>query len=188
MTAAPRMQADKEDSTRSFAWYHAGPFGRGCVLCFGEAAERVWLPAPTKEGEARLLQEADEYLAKHGADRREGGFAAKVAKRLERMFTTGEDVSDIPIVPPPGGAFITEVWRQCRRIPRSSVATYMELAAKAGNIKATRAAGNAMQSNPLPLLVPCHRVLSAGQRLGHYGGGSEMKQHLLEREGAAYHK
>ncbi|MCC6545583.1 MGMT family protein [Candidatus Sumerlaeota bacterium] len=182
------MRAKEEGSVRSFAWYDAGRFGRGCVLCLDEAVERVWLPLNSRNGQAELSRLADEYLDTLGAGRRDGGFAGKVAERLERMFSTGEDVSDIAIVPPKGGPFVEKVWRECRRIPRGGVATYRELAAKAGNVKAARASGSAMASNPLPLLVPCHRVLSADHRLWNYGGGIAMKQHLLDLEGAAYIK
>jgi methylated-DNA-[protein]-cysteine S-methyltransferase len=73
--------------------------------------------------------------------------------------------------------------RQIARIPYGRTLTYGELAAKAGNPRAFRAAGTACGANPLPPIVPCHRVLPAGGGVGNYGGGPEMKRALLELEG-----
>jgi methylated-DNA-[protein]-cysteine S-methyltransferase len=73
--------------------------------------------------------------------------------------------------------------RQIARIPYGKTLTYRELAAKAGNPRAFRAAGTACGANPLPPIVPCHRVLPAGGGVGNYGGGPEMKRALLELEG-----
>ena len=70
------------------------------------------------------------------------------------------------------------------RIPFGSVSTYKRVAADAGSPRGFRAAGNALGSNPLPIIVPCHRVLRSGGALGGYGGGIEVKQTLLELEGA----
>lgn len=74
--------------------------------------------------------------------------------------------------------------RQIARIPYGKTLTYGELAARAGNPRAFRAAGTACGANPLPPIVPCHRVLPAGGGVGSYGGGPEMKRALLELEGA----
>ncbi len=62
--------------------------------------------------------------------------------------------------------------------------TYSELAQRAGSPRAHRAAGSACGSNPIPIVVPCHRVVRAGGGLGGYGGGVEVKEYLLELEGA----
>ena len=83
------------------------------------------------------------------------------------------------------GAFAREVLQVARRIPYGEVATYGEVAAAAGNPKASRAAGNALGSNPVPIVVPCHRVVRTGGGLGGYTGGLDVKRHLLALEGAA---
>jgi methylated-DNA-[protein]-cysteine S-methyltransferase len=70
---------------------------------------------------------------------------------------------------------------QIARIPYGKTISYGELAARAGNPRAFRAAGTACGANPLPPIVPCHRVLPAGGGVGSYGGGPEMKRALLER-------
>ncbi len=69
-------------------------------------------------------------------------------------------------------------------IPYGGVLTYAEVAADAGSPRGSRAAGNALGSNPIPIVIPCHRVLRTGGALGGYGGGLERKRWLLELEGA----
>jgi methylated-DNA-[protein]-cysteine S-methyltransferase len=80
--------------------------------------------------------------------------------------------------------FQTGVLRATARIPYGQTRSYGEIAEQAGNARASRAAGTALGRNPLPLLVPCHRVLRSGGVVGNYGGGPEMKRALLELEGA----
>jgi methylated-DNA-[protein]-cysteine S-methyltransferase len=76
------------------------------------------------------------------------------------------------------------VLRQTARIPYGKTRSYKEMAERAGSPRAVRAAGSALGSNPIPIVVPCHRVLRTGGALGGYGGGLELKQALLELEGA----
>ncbi|HOX14507.1 MAG TPA: methylated-DNA--[protein]-cysteine S-methyltransferase [Smithellaceae bacterium] len=79
--------------------------------------------------------------------------------------------------------FSAKVLRQTYKIPHGKVATYSGLAAKIGNPRAARAVGTALADNPFPILIPCHRVIRADGQLGQFGGGSDMKKKLLEREG-----
>lgn len=69
------------------------------------------------------------------------------------------------------------------KIPFGGALTYTQVAERAGNPKAVRAAGSALGANPIPIVVPCHRVLRTGGALGGYGGGIERKRWLLEHEG-----
>jgi methylated-DNA-[protein]-cysteine S-methyltransferase len=80
--------------------------------------------------------------------------------------------------------FGTRVLRETAKLPFGVTSTYGEVAARAGSPRAYRAAGTALGHNPIPIVVPCHRVLRAGGVLGDYGGGPEMKRWLLELEGA----
>jgi methylated-DNA-[protein]-cysteine S-methyltransferase len=80
--------------------------------------------------------------------------------------------------------FRRRVLRELPRIPYGETLTYSEIAARAGNPRAQRAAGSACGSNPVPLVVPCHRVVRTGGQIGNYGGGPEMKEFLLELEDA----
>jgi len=79
--------------------------------------------------------------------------------------------------------FRGKVQRAIARIPYGQTRSYMQIAASAGNKRAVRAAGTACGSNPIPIVVPCHRVLRSGGALGGYGGGLPMKEALLELEG-----
>lgn len=80
--------------------------------------------------------------------------------------------------------FTDKVLHQVARIPYGHMLSYGDVAAKAGNPRAFRAAGTACGANPVPLIVPCHRVVQASGDPGNYGGGPEMKRALLELEGA----
>ncbi len=71
-----------------------------------------------------------------------------------------------------------------RDVPFGHTVSYLELATASGNPKASRAVGTAMATNPLPIVVPCHRVLRSGGALGGYGGGLDAKRHLLALEAA----
>ena len=80
--------------------------------------------------------------------------------------------------------FRNEVLRKLVRVPYGETASYAEMAARAGRPRAYRAAGSACATNPMPLVVPCHRVLASGGGLGGYGGGLDVKRYLLRLEGA----
>jgi methylated-DNA-[protein]-cysteine S-methyltransferase len=82
------------------------------------------------------------------------------------------------------GGFYARVLRATAQLPFGATSTYGEVAARAGNPRAYRAAGTALGANPIPIVVPCHRVLRAGGLIGDYGGGPEMKEFLLRLEGA----
>jgi methylated-DNA-[protein]-cysteine S-methyltransferase len=79
--------------------------------------------------------------------------------------------------------FTTKVLQATARVPFGSVTTYRDVAGRAGNDRAYRAAGNALGSNPIPIVVPCHRVLHSGGGLGGYTGGLDRKEFLLRLEG-----
>lgn len=80
--------------------------------------------------------------------------------------------------------FVRRVLAETARIPYGETRSYGEVAAAAGSARAYRAAGSALGANPIPILVPCHRVLRSGGGLGGYGGGLDVKRRLLAIEGA----
>ena len=80
--------------------------------------------------------------------------------------------------------FRRRVLRAIARIPYGQTRSYTQMATSAGNERAVRAAGSACGSNPIPVVVPCHRVLRTGGALGGYGGGLPLKESLLRLEGA----
>jgi O-6-methylguanine DNA methyltransferase len=82
--------------------------------------------------------------------------------------------------------FQKSVWRQMLKIPAGKTKSYGEIAAAIGNPKAVRAVGGACGANPVPVLVPCHRVLAANKKLGGFSGGLDWKRSLLKREGITF--
>jgi methylated-DNA-[protein]-cysteine S-methyltransferase len=80
------------------------------------------------------------------------------------------------------GGFFEAVLRATEKIGYGNTLTYREVAERAGNVKAVRAAGNGLGSNPIPVVVPCHRVIATGGGMGGYTGGIERKQYLLALE------
>ncbi|MBQ9858840.1 MAG: methylated-DNA--[Oscillospiraceae bacterium] len=81
-----------------------------------------------------------------------------------------------------GTEFQKLVWRELQNIPYGKTISYKELAEKTGNIKACRAVGMANNKNPIPIIIPCHRVIGANGKLTGYAGGLEVKKFLLELE------
>jgi methylated-DNA-[protein]-cysteine S-methyltransferase len=82
-----------------------------------------------------------------------------------------------------GTDFQMRVWRQLIAIPYGQTRSYLQIAEAVGSPKAVRAAGAANGANPIPIIVPCHRVIGASGKLVGYGGGLPMKKRLLELEG-----
>ena len=81
-----------------------------------------------------------------------------------------------------GTPFQVRVWEELRRIPYGETITYSELAKRVESPRAVRAVGQANGANPLPLFVPCHRVVASGGELGGFGGGRRLKRRLLDLE------
>ena len=94
----------------------------------------------------------------------------------------GRRTFDLPLCPR-GTPFQLRVWRALEDIPYGQVITYGELARRVGCPRGSRAVGQANHRNPLPLFLPCHRVVGAGGALTGYAGGLSMKEWLLRLEG-----
>lgn len=104
--------------------------------------------------------------------------------KIVGRYDDGElDAFDDLNVQQPGGLFMQSAWQAMRAIPAGSVATYAELAMRAGSPRAVRAAGTACSSNLVAPFVPCHRVIRSDGALGNYGFGIDLKQRLLAHEG-----
>jgi O-6-methylguanine DNA methyltransferase len=82
-----------------------------------------------------------------------------------------------------GTAFQILVWRELRNIPFGKTISYAELAKRIGRPRAVRAVANACGANPLPVIVPCHRVIASDGTIGGYSGGLSKKKQLLKKEG-----
>src|ERR1700733_3668936 len=99
-----------------------------------------------------------------------------------RAYLAGElEKFDLPLAPE-GTAFQLAVWRRLSDIPYGETISYGELAGRIGNPKASRAVGLANGSNPIPIVIPCHRVIGSNGKLTGYGGGLPIKEKLLALE------
>ena len=105
-------------------------------------------------------------------------------RELDEYFSHKRRRFELPVDWTLTRGFGRRVLRATARIPYGSASTYKDVAAKAGSPRASRAAGNALGANPLPIIVPCHRVLHSTGGLGGYTGGLERKRALLEIEAA----
>lgn len=105
----------------------------------------------------------------------------RAAQELQEYFAGQRCQFDLPLAPP-GTPFQQKVWRALRQIPYGQTASYKQIAQAVGCPAACRAVGGANHKNPLPVFIPCHRVIGAGGRLVGYGGGLFLKQALLNLE------
>lgn len=105
------------------------------------------------------------------------------ARQLAEYFAGRRERFDLPLAPE-GTEFQRAVWQGLRRIPYGRTWSYAELAQRIGRPRAMRAVGAANGANPLPIVVPCHRVIGADGSLTGFGGGLPAKRLLLELEGA----
>ncbi len=111
--------------------------------------------------------------------------AAEAFDQLEAYFCGALRAFRLPLYLEGGSGFFHAVLEAMVRIPFGEVVTYGELAARAGFPGAARAAGSVCRKNPLPVFIPCHRVVASGGRLGGYGGGGALKRALLKLEGVS---
>jgi len=118
--------------------------------------------------------------------RREPAFLPELQEQLRRYFT-GEPVEwQVRIELAGGTEFQRAVWQELQKIPCGRTATYGEIAARLGKPGAMRAVGGANAANPVPILIPCHRVVAAHHRLGGFSGGLDVKRALLQLEGVTF--
>jgi O-6-methylguanine DNA methyltransferase len=100
-----------------------------------------------------------------------------------KKVLAGSEPKELPPLDASGTAFQKSVWTVMRKIGLGKTKNYGEVAAAIGKPKAVRAVGGACGANPIPVLVPCHRVLAANGKIGGFSGGLDWKRELLTREG-----
>jgi methylated-DNA-[protein]-cysteine S-methyltransferase len=108
--------------------------------------------------------------------------ADPVARELDQYFAGKRKSFDVDVDLSPLTPFQQRILGATARVPFGDVSTYAKVAAKAGSEKASRAAGQALGSNPIPIVVPCHRILASDGSLGGYAGGLDAKRVLLQLE------
>ncbi len=115
------------------------------------------------------------------AAEKENAVLVQAAAQLQEYFQGRRKQFTVPLQPV-GTEFQQQVWRALTRIPYGTTSTYKELAAAIGKPKASRAVGSACHHNPLPVIIPCHRVIGSSGSLTGYAGGLALKQQLLTLE------
>jgi methylated-DNA-[protein]-cysteine S-methyltransferase len=171
-------RAEGEDLVDVAYVYEDSPIGRLTLAATPSGLVRV---AFSTEDDSEVLDELASRISPRvlRAPRR-----LDLARReLEEYFAGRRTTFDLPLDRSLSRGFRRVAQEAISDIPYGQVATYRDIATAAGNPKATRAAGSACATNPIPLVVPCHRVLAAGGRIGGYAGGLDVKHFLLRLEG-----
>ncbi len=157
---------------------HDSPLGTMLIGATGEGLVRVGLPI---EGEDAVLAELAERVSARVLFASRAS-VADARRQLDQYFAGRRRRFELELDWRLTKGFRRSVLLATARIPYGTTASYREVATEAGSPKAVRAAGSALAHNPLPILVPCHRVLRSGGELGSYLGGPEAKARLLELE------
>ncbi len=152
-------------------WYAElnSPLGKLTLDSDGKALTRIRLPEEEWEADPQINRVRKPDLFKDAA------------AQLGAYFRGEAKNFDLPLNPT-GTPFQKKVWDLLREIPSGTTITYGELAVRAGNPKASRAVGAANRKNPIPIIIPCHRVIGSNGKLTGYAGGLEAKKKLLEIE------
>lgn len=147
----------------------ASPIGDLLLTGDGAAVSGIW-----------MMSHRDEWKRAKALPRDDAAFAATRAQ-LTAYFAGERTTFDLPLAPA-GTPFQRKVWQALCEIPYGETISYGELARRIGQPTAARAVGLANGSNPLPIVVPCHRVIGADGSLTGFGGGIERKRWLLAHE------
>ena len=102
-------------------------------------------------------------------------------KEIQEYLNGKRKIFELPLQPK-GTVFQQKVWKQLQKVPYGQLVTYKDIAIKIGNPKAARAIGMANHNNPIPIIVPCHRVIGQNQKLIGYAFGLKMKEFLINLE------
>ncbi|MBA2579359.1 MAG: methylated-DNA--[protein]-cysteine S-methyltransferase [Thermoleophilaceae bacterium] len=160
---------------------HDSPLGSILIGATHEGLVRIGLPT---EDEDEVLAELARRISVRvlGAPR---GSVTEARRQLDEYFDGRRTSFALPLDWQLTRGFRRDVLRATAQIPYGRTASYREVATQAGRPAAVRAAGTALATNPLPIVVPCHRVLRTGGAIGSYRGGAEAKARLLDLEHSA---
>lgn len=153
---------------------YRAPFGPLAVAARGDVLLAIRL-----EGHPERL--AKEWAHREPVER--GRLTPALARAFDAYFAGDIAAIDALEAAPSGTEFQRAVWAELRRIRAGTTISYSQLAVRIGRPDAVRAVGTANGANPVPIVIPCHRVIGANGSLVGYGGGLEMKRWLLAHEG-----
>lgn len=183
LRAATARLADRADAERLLdvgVGHLDSPIGSLFVAATNAGVVRIGLAT---EPEDELLAELAEEISPRvlSAPRR----VDRARRELDEYFAGARRDFDVPLDWSLARAFRREVLEELVKVPYGETTTYAELAADAGRPRAVRAAGTALATNPIPIIVPCHRVLRSDGSVGGYRGGADVKRKLLALEGGS---
>jgi methylated-DNA-[protein]-cysteine S-methyltransferase len=161
--------------------HHETPLGTIVVGATRDGLVRIGLPSEDSDD---VLQQLAERVSPRVL-RASRDSLVQTRRQLDEYFGHERRLFEIPLDWRLTTGFRRDVLRATEQIPYGQTASYRDVATRAGSPNAVRAAGSALATNPLPIVVPCHRVLRTGGGLGQYRGGPEAKAQLLTLEGAA---
>jgi methylated-DNA-[protein]-cysteine S-methyltransferase len=159
---------------------HDSPLGTIIVGATRDGLVRVGLPAEDEDAVLQQLAERVSVRVLHASR----DSLTQTRRELDEYFGRKRQQFDVALDWRLTSGFRREVLRATAEIPYGHTASYRDVATRAGSPGAVRAAGSALATNPLPIVVPCHRVLRTGGGLGGYAGGLEAKATLLGLEGS----
>jgi O-6-methylguanine DNA methyltransferase len=170
---APAFESGHASIARTILKSPVGPLG--LVSRDEHLAAIMFLPQP------KMLPYLVERTYGDAGEESSAPFAQPI-EQLEEYFAGRRLVFRLPLDLDQGTPFQRRVWKALLDIPYGTTVTYKDVAAAIGQPSAVRAVGSANGSNPIPIVVPCHRVIAAGGKIGGYGGGIPVKTKLLDIE------
>ncbi len=153
------------------------PVGSLLLTANDTAITGIYFPTRDRTPKGRVGWVADDGKGPASA------LLAQARQQLTEYFAGSRTTFDLPLEPG-GTPFQQSVWDALRTIPYGTTTSYGAIARRLGDVRATRAVGAANGQNPIPIVVPCHRVVGARGELTGFGGGLDRKRWLLEHEGA----
>jgi methylated-DNA-[protein]-cysteine S-methyltransferase len=157
------MSGKRSSSTESFYDTFESPVGNLYLICDGNVLRGIVFHKPS------------EML-------RKGKAPPQLRKELKEYFENGREEFTQKITFKSGTEFEKAVWQALREIPYGETRTYKWLAEEIGKPNASRAVGQALSHNPIPVIIPCHRIIESDGSLGGYSGGVDIKRRLLDIE------
>jgi len=162
-------------TTHRSALIFSTPWGWMGIAESQKGIDTIVLPKKSKEA---VLSELNGKGTQTASER------LKTAKRQLIEYLSGRrDRFDLPLDLSKGTAFQRQVWRTLQRVPFGKLRSYQWVATRVGGRRYARAVGNAVGANPLPIVIPCHRIVAQDSSLGGFSGGLPTKRKLLTLEG-----
>lgn len=155
------------------------PWGWMGIAESAKGIHTIVLPKPSKRA-----VEAEFNASSHEAVQAGESPRLEAARRQLLDYLGGRrNTFDVPLDLSSGTSFQRQVWRTLQRVPYGKLRSYQWIAARVGGPQYARAVGNAVGANPIPIVIPCHRIVAQDATLGGFSGGLHMKRKLLSLEG-----